>query len=72
LLQARLGEDREKIIDKLERNVPVENGARRVKLSVQKSRRLTADKLLPLLGKQEVERLKSLVQPTISMALRID
>jgi hypothetical protein len=72
LLQAHLRKDREKIIDQLERNVPVENGVRRVKLSVQKSRRLTADKLLPLIGKQEVERLKSLVQPTISLSLKIE
>ena len=39
---------------------------------MHESRYLTANTLLPLLGKEEIERLKSAVQPMISISLKID
>jgi hypothetical protein len=72
LSRARLDECRARVIKKLQQNVPVEHGARRVKLVMREARYLTAKTLLPLLGKQEIERLKRHVQPTLSISLKID
>jgi len=72
LRRARLDECRARVIKKLQKNVPVEHGARRVKLVMREARYLTAKTLLPLLGKEEIERLKRDVQPMISISLKID
>jgi hypothetical protein len=72
LLRARLDEGRAMVIKKLQKNVPVEYGVRRVKLIMSESRYLSAKSLLPLLGKEEVKRLRTRVQPRINISLRID
>jgi hypothetical protein len=71
LLRAHWNEGRAKVITKLQRNVPVEYGERQVKLIMSESRYLSAKSLLPLLGKEEVERLRTRVQPKINLLLRI-
>jgi hypothetical protein len=72
LLRARLAAMRGEIIRKLQRDVPVEKGAWRVRLCKSESRRLTSTNLSTLLGYEEVERMKELVPPTISVSLKIE
>jgi len=70
-LADRRDECRARLIAQLTRNLPVERGARRAKLILREARYLSAKSLLPLLGKQHVERLKNQGQPTLSFLLKV-
>jgi hypothetical protein len=65
IINARYDEVKAEVIGKLQRGVPIQQGALSVRVVPRPFRYLSAKSLTPLLGKAEVERLKEQVEPSV-------
>ena len=62
---------REELIALLNADAVIEFGPLSVSLHLESSRRLTASSLIPVLGKDEVDRLKAQIEPTVCRYLDV-
>ena len=62
---------REELIARVQADAWIEPGPLSVSLRLESSRRLTASSLIPVLGKDEVERLKAQIEPTVCRYLDV-